>query len=349
MRYLTSLCLLFYLLGIRPNTLSLVPEFKSVKVDTLLAGDFSSRALLIDGPRVWYAADKSRYGYYHTETKAYFESKFKNDTLDLRSIAATPDKIFALNAGSPAFLYSIDKKTNSQKIVYTEHHKKTFYDSMQFWNAKEGIAMGDPVDDCFSVIITRDGGASWKKLQCKSLPKVEMGEAAFAASNSNIAIKGNKAWIVSGGKKARVFYSADKGQTWKVFDTPIVSGKEMTGIFSADFYDENVGFIAGGDYERQNRNQENKAITRDGGKTWKLVAENEAFGYASCIQFVPKSKGNGIVTVGASGLYYSNDAGNTWKQLLKDYSLSTIRFSNDSTAYAAGKGKIVRINFESKP
>jgi hypothetical protein len=28
---------------------------------------------------------------------------------------------------------------------------------MQFWNNKEGIAMGDPIADCLNVIITRDG------------------------------------------------------------------------------------------------------------------------------------------------------------------------------------------------
>ena len=34
-----------------------------------------------------------------------------------------------------------------------------------------------------------------------------------------------------------------------MYDTPIVQGKAMAGIFTADFYDTNQGFIAGGDYE----------------------------------------------------------------------------------------------------
>ncbi|MFV8375772.1 hypothetical protein [Flavobacterium sp. LB1P62] len=44
------------------------------------------------------------------------------------------------------------------------------------------------------------------------LPKIIDGEAAFVACNTNIVIKGNKTWIVTGGKKARVFYSSDKGK-----------------------------------------------------------------------------------------------------------------------------------------
>jgi hypothetical protein len=40
------------------------------------------------------------------------------------------------------------------------------------------------------------------------LPKVMDGEAAFAQSNTNILIKGNNTWFVSGGKKSRVFLFA---------------------------------------------------------------------------------------------------------------------------------------------
>jgi hypothetical protein len=47
----------------------------------------------------------------------------------------------------------------------------------------------------------------------------------LAAASTNIVIKGNT-WIVSGGMKARVFYSADKGY-WEVYDTPIVQGKGL--------------------------------------------------------------------------------------------------------------------------
>jgi len=82
---------------------------------------------------------------------------------------------------------------------------------MQFWNDMEGIAVGDPIDACLSIIITRDGGETWNKLPCEKLPKVVDGEAAFAASNTNIITKGTATWIVSGGKKSRVFTRQIKG------------------------------------------------------------------------------------------------------------------------------------------
>jgi len=151
---------------------------------------------------------------------------------------------------------------------------------------------------------------------------------------------------VSGGKQARVFHSPDKGMSWEVFETPIVQGQAMTGIFSADFYDAKVGVITGGDYEAQNQDIKNKAITYDGGKSWKLISNGSGFGYASCIQFVPKSKGKQLVAVGTSGLYYSADGGNSWKQLLSDKTLYTIRFVDEKTAFAAGKDKIIQIEFK---
>jgi photosystem II stability/assembly factor-like uncharacterized protein len=196
------------------------------------------------------------------------------------------------------------------------------------------------------MIITRDGGETWNKIPCSKLPEVAQGEAAFAASNTNIIIKGTDTWLVSGGKKSRVFFSADKGNSWKVYETPIVQGNQMTGIFTADFYDSKIGFIAGGNYEKPNQNFQNKAITTNGGKTWKLVGEKQGFGYASCIQFVPGSNGKQLVCVGANGLYYSKDSGNNWTQFLKDPSLFTIRFVDKNTAVAAGKDKIVKLEFE---
>jgi hypothetical protein len=50
------------------------------------------------------------------------------------------------------------------------------------------------------------------------------------------------------------------------------------------------------------------------------MAENQGFGYASCIQYIPNSDGKSLVSVGVSGLYYSYDSGNSWKQLATDSS-----------------------------
>ncbi len=323
-------------------------DFQAVQIDTLFQDKISIRAIVVDNGKVWYAGDKNRFGFYDLKRNKKFESKIVDDTLkiEFRSIAQTDKSIYLLSVANPALLYQVSKDGKIIKLVYQERNEKVFYDSMQFWNNKEGIAIGDPLTNHLCILKTVDGGFTWNKILESRLPEVFEGEAHFAASNTNIVINGKGTWVVSGGKKARVFYSSDKGNSWSVHETPIVQGKQMTGIFTADFYDEKNGFVAGGNYEAPNQNFDNKAVTDDGGKTWKLVADNAGFGYASCVQYVPKSKGKGIVAVGASGLYYSSDGGANWVQFSQDPSLYTIRFVNDTTAVAAGRNKMISIRFK---
>jgi len=322
--------------------------FQSIDIDTVLNDKISIRAILIDKDKLWYAGNNSLFGNYNFTTGEKFQNQIQSDSLKLefRSIAQNSKSIFIVNIGNPATIIQINKADLSFKKVYSETNAKVFYDSMNFWNDKEGIAIGDPIEDCLCILITRDGGTTWNKISCDLLPKVDDGEAAFAASNTNIVIKKRKTWVVSGGKKSRVFYSQNRGKTWEVFETPIVQGKAMTGIFTSDFYDDRIGVIAGGNYEVQEQNFQNKAITSNGGKTWNLIAENSAFGYASCIQFVPNSDGKQLVSVGTSGIYYSSDFGKSWKQFSKDKTLYTIRFLDENTAFAAGKDKIIKIEFK---
>jgi photosystem II stability/assembly factor-like uncharacterized protein len=216
---------------------------------------------------------------------------------------------------------------------------------MTFWNDLEGIAIGDPTDTCMSIIVTRDGGKTWGKIPCENLPKIKDGEAAFAASNTNIEVVGDKTWIATGGKASRIYYSPNKGETWEVFNTPIVQGYATTGMYSVDFYDELIGFAIGGDYTIPEDQQANKIKTVDGGKTWELVAKNQNPGYRSCVQYIPNREGKELVAIGFEGIDFSNDTGNTWKHL-SDESYYTMRFINDSTAYAAGKGRISVLTFK---
>lgn len=266
-------------------------------------------------------------------------------TNNFRAIAVVPSatnteafNFFGITIASPAKLFK------NGKLVYQENHEKAFYDSMTFWNSNEGIAIGDPTENCMSILITRDGGDTWQKIPCSLLPQTQDGEAAFAASDTNLAIIGNETWIATGGKSSRVMYSPEKGKSWQIYNTPIIQGLETTGMYSIDFYDKLNGFAIGGDYTKASDSSANKIRTQDGGKTWDLVAKNQNPGYRSCVQYFPNSNAKQLVAVGFKGIDYSNDAGNTWNHL-SDTGFYTIRFVNDSIAYAAGKGSISKLIF----
>ncbi|GGB66745.1 hypothetical protein GCM10007424_03390 [Flavobacterium suaedae] len=336
-------------IGCKENHINEV-SFSEVTVDTLLQDDISIRAITIDNDKVWYAGSNGKWGRVslNGEDKLQKVITQEQDSIlpEFRAIAQNKHNIFIINVASPAMLYKIDKKDGVVTKVYTEEGEKVFYDSMQFYNDKEGIAMGDPTNECLSVIKTTDGGETWHKISCDALPNVAEGEAGFAASDTNVIVKGDNTWIVSGGKKSRVFYSADKGESWEVFDTPIVQGSAMTGIFSADFYDENIGFAVGGDYEQQNKNSGNKILTTDGGKTWILVGQNTGFGYASCVQFIPASDGYELLACGPAGVFYSYDRGKSWKKVHNDTALHTLRFADNKTVIAAGRNKIIKLTLK---
>ncbi|AUC80994.1 hypothetical protein [Lacinutrix sp. Bg11-31] len=215
---------------------------------------------------------------------------------------------------------------------------------MGFWNDKEGVAIGNPTDGCLSVIVTRDGGNTWSKLSCDVLPEAIKDEAAFAASDTNIAIVGDETWVATGGGASRIMYSPDKGETWEVFNTPIVQGNGPQGMYSLDFYDNKNGFAIGGDYTKPADSSANKIRTADGGKTWQLVAQNQNPGYRSCVQYIPGSAAKELVAIGFKGIDYSNNAGESWKHI-SDEGFYTLCFVNDSVAYAAGSKRIAKLIF----
>ena len=338
----TFFCLLILIVF---NSCSKDTIISSIEINPILIdSEINIRALEIKNNRVYSATSNGsilNFDIDKSDVISEINYELENDSIvpNFRSLAVTENDVFAMSIGNPALLFK------NGKIVYKESHPKVFYDSIEFWNEDEGISVGDYTDNCISVIITRDGGESWNKLDCSVFNQIIEGEGFFAASDTNISIIGNKTWIASGGKNSRVYFSNDNGRTWEIFNTPILQGESTTGIFSIDFYDKNNGYAIGGDYTKPEIDSLNKIITRDGGKTWKTIANNNNLGYRSCVQYFPNSNGKKLLAVGFNGVDYSSDSGLNWKHLSDD-GYYTVRFLNDTTAYAAGNGKISQFIFK---
>jgi len=269
------------------------------------------------------------------------------EALDFRDVEAFGSDVAYLLAAGPGEQSRIYKTTDAGKnwaLQFTNKEPKGFFDCMAFWDRDHGIAVGDPVNGKFELITTTDGGGSWKAIASENLPSAIEGEGAFAASGTCIAVQSVKhVWFATGGKVARVFHSADAGNTWSVVETPIVHGEASAGIFSIAFRDAKHGVIAGGDYKQPEKDGPNLAVTEDGGKTWDL-AKVSPQSYFSAAAFLSKSAAHLFMAGTAHAAYLNNLDAKSWKHLW-DFNLNALAVGPDGLVVGVGpKGAIVLFN-----
>jgi photosystem II stability/assembly factor-like uncharacterized protein len=280
------------------------------------------------------------------------------EALDFRDVEAfNADLAYLLSAGSGELsrIYKTTDAGKSWTLQFTNKDPKGFFDCMAFWNRDRGIAVGDPVADNsgklkFELIATEDGGKNWKPIPPDSIPPAIVGEGAFAASGTCIAVQGSaNVWFATGGKVARVFRSTDAGKTWSVADTPISHGPDSTGIFSIAFRDAIHGVIAGGDYKHPEQDGPHLACSNDGGLTW-ILSTSAPQTYFSAVAFAkPSSESGAILVVGSFRSAYEDDIAKTSSakasgQKSWDWNLNAVSVSATGEAIAVGpKGLIVGI------
>src|SRR5690349_257448 len=238
----------------------------------------------------------------------------KLDFRDIDAIDAQTAYVLSIGNGPASRIYKTTDAGATWTMQFKNDDAKAFLDVMSFWDAKHGIVFGDSVDLQFYILLTDDGGVTWKRVPPANLPPALGNEGAFAASGTNIAVFGKThAWIGTGAAaKSRVLRTSDGGHTWQVADTPLAAGPS-TGIFSIAFRDAKHGVIVGGDYQKEKEAVNNLAVTSDGGATWRLV--KGLSGFRSVVAYVPGMKTPALVAVGPSGADYSLDDGQTWSRI----------------------------------
>ena len=269
--------------------------------------------------------------------------------LDFRSLHAfDEDHAIALSAGSPARAFVTSDGGASWTETFTREGGGVFYDSLAFRDADEGIAIGDPIDGRFAILVTHDGGQSW---QDAVGPEAQPGEAAFAASNGCIAFAGDSTVVAT---STRVLRS--EGQSWASSSVPIVSSASA-GIFAIAFRDASIGYALGGDYEAPT-SPGAFARTSDGGASWQSGAAPR--GYRSSIAVsarVPGEPGrvgsatrttpveiapSALIVVGTSRSDISYDEGAS-RSALDDAPLNTVRVSGSIAIAVGPEGRITRL------
>jgi photosystem II stability/assembly factor-like uncharacterized protein len=262
------------------------------------------------------------------------------DFRDIQAFSASTAYVLSIGPGEQSRIYKTTDAGEHWQLQFTNHQAKAFYDCFAFWDEKHGIALSDSVDGAFPLISTSDG-ENWSQLNPNQMPAALPNEGAFAASGTCVATTGqNDVWFGTGGPAARVFHSADRGQTWTVVTSPLLSGAASQGVFSVAFHDPRNGVIAGGDYEHPANQQQNFAYTHDGGEHWTL-AKTLPGGYRSAVVFLSESR-EFLIAAGTTGSDYSIDGGNTWRPLdTAEY--NALSFAGARAGWAVGaKGRIAK-------
>lgn len=259
------------------------------------------------------------------------------EKLDFRDLhVIDQNTVVAMTSGTPGRIYRTDNRGETWKVVYESTDPKVFLDSLSFLDPKLGLVMGDPIDGSLFLLKTNDGGETWSRVE--GTPKLEPGEAGFAASGTNMTTLGkDRVFIATGGGLAqdkgadaptknafsRILMTDSTLQKWEVVTTP-VPRHESGGIFSIVMIDAQRGVAVGGDYKEPKRAENHFAITEDGGKTWTMPENDQQQlmtrgvvsaprAYRSCVATWKTSDGKtSLLAVGPDGTDLSPDFGKTW-------------------------------------
>ena len=263
----------------------------------------------------------------------------KLDFRDIEAFNANTAYILSIGNGEDSRIYKTIDGGKTWKQKFKNENPKAFFDAIACWDAKNCIAMSDPVDGHYLLISTTDG-ESWKPIVSNQMPAAKDGEAAFAASGTCLYVnpRSGDVFLVSGGTDARVFKSTDRGKTWTPASTPIVKGTAGRGVFSIAFRNEQHGTIVGGNYEKPNEALNTVAFSSDGGKTW--VEGKGLSGYRSAVTYIDDRT---TIAAGTNGTDISSDRGKTWKKIGSE-DLNAVAAKSKGAVWSVGpKGRVYRL------
>jgi photosystem II stability/assembly factor-like uncharacterized protein len=261
--------------------------------------------------------------------------------LDFRDIEAFDDNVAYLMSsgdGAKSRIYKTIDGGMSWKLQYTDQRAGFFLDSMACSSRTHFVAVSDPVEGKFLVIVTNDG-EHWKDLARNKMPAALPQEGVFAASGSEIAFCGSDIFFGTGGPAARVFRSKDDGLSWTVVETPLPSGNASSGIFGLACDGRGHMVAVGGDYKNPTRAGHNAAYSDDSGMTWKL-SQNEPGGFRSAVGLFSH---NNVTAVGPNGIDVSEDNGAHWVHT-DALNLNALKMVGDDGWAVGANGTIARFH-----
>ena len=257
------------------------------------------------------------------------------DTLQFRDVYALDSStawLLSIGNGAASRIYVTHDAGHTWALQFTNPEPKAFYDCLDFWDPRRGIAISDAADSQTVAIATRDGGEHWARIPAASLPAAVPGAGSFAASGTCvIARPGGEAWVAVGTPSSRLLHTRDYGATWSADSVPVA------GITSVSFRDRKNGIVVGFDSTVA------AAATHDGGRTWSRGGPPPFAGGVYGGVYVPGARAPTVVAVGPGGLAYSRDDGASWTAI-NGNAYWSVAFASARAGWAVGpRGRITRL------
>ena len=250
-------------------------------------------------------------------------------TLDFRGVQAWDAQtaiVMASGPGDKSRLYKTTDGCKSWLVLLRNENEDGFWDALRLWTPTDGFLAGDPVNGhpLLSEFTSYNGVFIDNSLYDL---KARKGEAAFASSNSSIALApfrtqngdSREIWFATGGTSgSRVIHYQhfNGGEPERVSDSISDVGTfpkaPSGGIFSICFKDRRLGIAVGGDYTKPNDSTGTAAFSIDGGAHW-TASTIPPHGYRSTVQWSEPL--HLWITAGTNGSDISRDDGKTWQPL----------------------------------
>jgi len=257
---------------------------------------------------------------------------------DIDAVDANTAYLLSSGSGESSRIYKTTNAGRTWTLQFTNTDPTGFFDCLALWDSEHGAVYGDAVDGSIVILRTSDG-ETWNRVPEENLPQALPGEGGFAASGTCLVTYGDSTgWIGTGaGSSARVIKTTDRGLTWSIHPTPVVSGSGTSGLMTLGFHDSMLGIAAGGELSNPDQHNDNVVVTQDGGRTWTLAGRPVLPGAVYGLAVVPGAKSPTVVAVGPGGMDYSVDNGATWFQL-DSFDYWSVAFVGPNAGWAVGPG-----------
>ncbi|TGE20208.1 T9SS type A sorting domain-containing protein [Hymenobacter elongatus] len=237
-------------------------------------------------------------------------------------------------SGGGEILKTVDGGVTWTKTTNATHFPAAaggFANWVYFFDANNGVTLGDPTNGSFEVLTTSNGGTIWTRVPAANLP-TPLDAEEYGLVGSYTAI-GNTIWAGTshGSSPARILKSTNRGLTWTASaPTPLLGAVSNIAMTDAN---KGIAFNSG-----------DLVATTDGGATWKTVSYKGNFNHFD-ISALPGT--NAIVSVGSSvptaqtaadyGSSYSVDNGATWIDIDRGQYRSSVDFISRTVGYAGAQ------------